>query len=163
LARLAGIDLPVQARKRSVFYVQCPEQLPGCPMVIDPSGAYFRPEGQGFITGIAPPPDQDPECFDFDVQHALFEDVLWPLLAQRGGPCASAAAGAPPACAVAARPASPGRPGAATPAPAGRPARRLYEPLLPREPLPPPRLPPSPSRGDSPGGRDQRSDLRQRA
>jgi len=83
LARLAGTDLPVQARKRSVFYVQCPEQLPGCPMVIDPSGAYFRPEGQGFITGIAPPPDQDPECFDFDVQHALFEDVLWPLLAQR--------------------------------------------------------------------------------
>ena len=52
-------------------------------MVIDPGGAYFRPEGQGFITGIAPPPDQDPECFDFDVQHALFEDVLWPLLARR--------------------------------------------------------------------------------
>lgn len=83
LSRLAGIELPVQARKRSVFYVQCPERLPGCPMVIDPSGAYFRPEGQGFITGIAPPPDQDPECFDFDVQHALFEDVLWPLLARR--------------------------------------------------------------------------------
>lgn len=83
LARLAGIELPVQARKRSVFYVQCPERLPGCPMVIDPSGAYFRPEGQGFITGIAPPPDQDMECLDFDVQHALFEDVLWPLLAWR--------------------------------------------------------------------------------
>ncbi|MGB3275323.1 MAG: FAD-binding oxidoreductase [Castellaniella sp.] len=83
LSRLAGIELPVQARKRSVFYVQCPERLPGCPMVIDPSGAYFRPEGQGFITGIAPPPDQDTECLDFDVQHALFEEVLWPLLAHR--------------------------------------------------------------------------------
>ncbi|MHA3904857.1 NAD(P)/FAD-dependent oxidoreductase [Castellaniella sp. WN] len=83
LSRLAGIELPVQARKRSVFYVQCPERLPGCPMVIDPSGAYFRPEGQGFITGIAPPPDQDAECLDFDVQHALFEEVLWPVLAQR--------------------------------------------------------------------------------
>uniref|UniRef100_UPI00333E504A NAD(P)/FAD-dependent oxidoreductase n=1 Tax=Castellaniella defragrans TaxID=75697 RepID=UPI00333E504A len=83
VARLAGIDLPVEARKRSIFYFQCPQALPDCPMVIDPSGAYFRPEGQGFIAGIAPPPDQDPECMDFDVQHALFEERLWPLLAQR--------------------------------------------------------------------------------
>jgi glycine/D-amino acid oxidase-like deaminating enzyme len=52
-------------------------------MVIDPSGAYFRPEGEGFICGIAPPPDQDPECLDFDVQHHLFEEVLWPILAAR--------------------------------------------------------------------------------
>ncbi|MFA5664920.1 NAD(P)/FAD-dependent oxidoreductase [Castellaniella sp.] len=78
-----GIELPVRARKRSVFYVQCPEALPGCPMVIDPSGAYFRPEGQGFIMGIAPPPDQDPDATDFEVQHALFDEILWPVLAAR--------------------------------------------------------------------------------
>ncbi|MFA7438759.1 NAD(P)/FAD-dependent oxidoreductase [Castellaniella sp.] len=78
-----GIDLPVRARKRSVFYVQCPDPLPGCPMVIDPSGAYFRPEGQGFIMGVAPPADQDPDATDFEVQHTLFEDVLWPTLAAR--------------------------------------------------------------------------------
>lgn len=83
VARQAGITLPVQARKRCVFYVQCPTTLPGCPMVIDPSGAYFRPEGEGYITGISPAPDQDPECHDFAVQHALFEDVLWPILAHR--------------------------------------------------------------------------------
>lgn len=52
-------------------------------MVIDPSGAYFRPEGEGYICGIAPPEDQDPECHDFDVQHALFDEVLWPTLAAR--------------------------------------------------------------------------------
>ncbi|HEX7385757.1 MAG TPA: FAD-binding oxidoreductase [Castellaniella sp.] len=83
LARLVGIDLPVQARKRSVFYVQCPQPLPGCPMVFDPTGAYFRPEGTGFIMGIAPPEDQDPESFDFDVQYSLFEEILWPTLAAR--------------------------------------------------------------------------------
>ena len=32
---------------------------------------------------MAPPPDQDPECFDFDVQHDLFDAVLWPALAHR--------------------------------------------------------------------------------
>jgi glycine/D-amino acid oxidase-like deaminating enzyme len=83
LARLAGIALPVEARKRCVFHFQCPVPLPDCPMVIDPSGAYFRPEGNGFIGGISPDEAHDPECFDFDVQHEIFEEVLWPLLAQR--------------------------------------------------------------------------------
>ncbi|MCD8515509.1 MAG: FAD-binding oxidoreductase [Burkholderiaceae bacterium] len=83
LARSAGIELPVESRKRSVFYCTSSARLPGCPMVIDPSGAYFRPEGEGYICGVAPPEDQDPECHDFDVQHALFDEVLWPTLAAR--------------------------------------------------------------------------------
>jgi FAD-dependent oxidoreductase domain-containing protein 1 len=83
LARLAGIALPVESRKRSVFYFQCPTVIAGCPMVIDPSGAYFRPEGQGFICGISPAESNDPECFDFDVEHELFDETLWPLLAAR--------------------------------------------------------------------------------
>src|SRR3546814_8321640 len=52
-------------------------------MVIDPSGAYFRLEGKGFIAGISPEEQNVPECFDFDVQHELFDEVLWPLLAAR--------------------------------------------------------------------------------
>ncbi|CAM5211584.1 Glycine/D-amino acid oxidase-like deaminating enzyme OS=Castellaniella defragrans OX=75697 GN=HNR28_001859 PE=4 SV=1 [Castellaniella defragrans] len=52
-------------------------------MVIDPSGAYFRPEGSGFIMGIAPPDNQDPDATDFDVQFPLFDEVLWPTLAAR--------------------------------------------------------------------------------
>lgn len=83
LARSAGIHLPVQSRKRCVFFFSTPAQVSHCPLVIDPSGAYFRPEGDGFICGISPPEAQDPECFDFEVQHGLFDDVLWPLLAAR--------------------------------------------------------------------------------
>ena len=83
LAKSAGISLPVEAHKRCVFHFTSSAQTPNCPMVIDHSGAYFRPEGNGYICGISPPPDQDPECFDFDVQHSLFDDVLWPLLANR--------------------------------------------------------------------------------
>jgi glycine/D-amino acid oxidase-like deaminating enzyme len=83
LAQTAGIVLPVQARKRSIFYFISSAKLPGCPMVIEPTGAYFRPEGEGFICGVAPSPDDDPECFDFEVQHQLFDDVLWPTLAAR--------------------------------------------------------------------------------
>ena len=83
LARAAGIDLPVQSRKRCVFHFTSPATLPDCPLVIDPTGAYFRPEGTGFICGIAPPETDDPECFDFDVTHTLFDEVLWPTLAAR--------------------------------------------------------------------------------
>lgn len=83
LAASAGIDLPVQSRKRCVFYFQSPATLAACPLVIDPGGVYFRPEGAGFLCGVALPADQDPECFDFDVQHALFDDTLWPALAHR--------------------------------------------------------------------------------
>lgn len=83
LAHCAGITLPVQSRKRCVFYFTSPAQLLQCPLVIDPSGAYFRPEGQGFICGISPAEHDDPECFDFEVQHQLFDEVLWPTLAAR--------------------------------------------------------------------------------
>ncbi len=83
LAKTAGLQLPVESRKRCVFYFTSPAPVSHCPLVVDPSGAYFRPEGRGFICGISPDAAHDPQCFDFDVQHALFDDVLWPILAAR--------------------------------------------------------------------------------
>ncbi len=87
LAATAGIALPVRARKREVFRFSSPAPLPGCPLVIDPSGLYFRPEGEGYIAGIAPPdhddPDQDPERGDLEPDLRRFDEHLWPLLARR--------------------------------------------------------------------------------
>jgi glycine/D-amino acid oxidase-like deaminating enzyme len=83
LACSAGIHLPVQPRKRCVFHVRSPARTPGCGLVIDPSGVYFRPEGEGWLCGVAPPEDQDPANEDFEVTHALFDDIIWPTLAAR--------------------------------------------------------------------------------
>ena len=83
LAQRAGLALPVQSRKRCVYHFTSPAQLPKCPLVIDPTGLYFRPEGRGFLCGIAPPADEDPECHDFELPAHDFEERLWPLLAQR--------------------------------------------------------------------------------
>ena len=83
LAATADIQLPVEARKRCVFHFRTPAALPDCPLVIDPCGLYFRPEGAGFICGIAPPESDDPPSADFDVPYALWDDVLWPALAAR--------------------------------------------------------------------------------
>ncbi len=78
-----GIALPVEARKRCIFTFACREKLPGFPMLIDPSGTYCRPEGELFLCGAAPDPDDDPAATDFEVDYALFEERIWPVLAAR--------------------------------------------------------------------------------
>ena len=83
LARSAGIELPVQARKRCVFHVTSPASTPGCPLLIDPSGVYLRPEGRGWLCGVAPVEEDDPPSDDFEVQHELFEQRIWQVLAAR--------------------------------------------------------------------------------
>jgi glycine/D-amino acid oxidase-like deaminating enzyme len=79
-----GIDLPVRARRRCVFGFRCPTPIPACPLVIDPTGVWFRPEGRNqFICGVSPPEADDPDGLPLDVDHALFDDLLWPTLAHR--------------------------------------------------------------------------------
>ena len=83
VAAMAGLECPVRSRKRFVYTFECPEEIPDCPLVVDPSGLYFRPEGERFLCGVSPPADQDPDCDDFKVDRELFEDVIWPGLAHR--------------------------------------------------------------------------------
>jgi glycine/D-amino acid oxidase-like deaminating enzyme len=84
IAAMAGIDIPVFARRRSIFNVSSPARLEHCPLLIDPTGVYFRPEGQSFICGTSPGVDNDPDDLPLDeVDHALFDDVIWPTLAHR--------------------------------------------------------------------------------
>jgi glycine/D-amino acid oxidase-like deaminating enzyme len=81
LAAAAGIELPVHARRRTVFVLSCPQALPGCPLVIDPSGFWFRPEGRHFIAGTAPEPDVDD--LPLEPNLAEFDEALWSRMARR--------------------------------------------------------------------------------
>jgi len=84
LAALAGIDLPVVPKKRTVFNFQAPVSRDGFPMLFDSSGIWVRPEGDGFIGGIQPVAEDDHDADDdFEPHRDLFEDVYWPLLVQR--------------------------------------------------------------------------------
>jgi glycine/D-amino acid oxidase-like deaminating enzyme len=83
LAAQLGFVLPVAPKKRDVFVVESPARLKGCPLLIDPSGVWLRPEGHLFLTG-APPRDGDPDEPPLDaIDHAQFEEHIWPVLAQR--------------------------------------------------------------------------------
>lgn len=84
IAEMAGIQvLPVRSRKRFVFAFECGIKMPNCPLVVDPSGVYFRPEGDKFLCGVSPPETADPDCTDFKVEYSYFEENIWPILAQR--------------------------------------------------------------------------------
>jgi FAD-dependent oxidoreductase domain-containing protein 1 len=83
VAHWAGIDLPVKCRKRFVYSFSCRTTVENCPLVVDTSGVYFRPEGHQFITGCSPHSENDPDCRDFDVNYGWFEEHIWPILAHR--------------------------------------------------------------------------------
>ncbi len=87
VARWAGIELPVRARRRTVYVFTCPQALADMPLVIDPVGLWFRPEGRQpgsrFIGGDTPPADADRDDLPLDPDLAAFEDRIWPALAAR--------------------------------------------------------------------------------
>jgi len=80
-----GVSLPVRARKRDVFAFEADVDLRDAPLVIDTSGVWFRPEAQPgrFLCG-SPPRGDDPDDVPLEqVDHALFEEWIWPRLAER--------------------------------------------------------------------------------
>jgi glycine/D-amino acid oxidase-like deaminating enzyme len=81
IAGWADCLIPVRPERRCVFVFSCPDPPPNMPLVIDPQGVYVRPDGSSFITGGPATPVEDP--FALTVDHAQFEDFIWPVLAAR--------------------------------------------------------------------------------
>ncbi|EDQ92301.1 uncharacterized protein MONBRDRAFT_35404 [Monosiga brevicollis MX1] len=86
------LSVPVRARKRYVFAIRSSAQnAPGInsPLLVDPSGVYFRPElaPNTYITGVSPKADADPDYSDFstlaELEDSLFHDQIWPALYNR--------------------------------------------------------------------------------
>ncbi len=83
IAAMAGVELPVEPRKRCTFVFECREDIGAAPLTILPDGVTFRPEGRGFLGNVSPPRERDQASTDFEVDYALFEEVIWPALAAR--------------------------------------------------------------------------------
>jgi FAD-dependent oxidoreductase domain-containing protein 1 len=81
IAAMAGVDLPVFARRRSVYVISCRAELRRFPLLIDPSGFWIRPEGTMFIAGFSPL--DDPDDAPLEPDYEAFETILWPLIAHR--------------------------------------------------------------------------------
>lgn len=85
VSAMAGIALPVEPRKRTVFVFEAREKYADMPLLVDPSGVYVRPEGSVYLTGGAEPEEGDGHAdpADFEPAWPLFEEVIWPVLATR--------------------------------------------------------------------------------
>lgn len=84
LAAMAGIDLPVEPRKRFSFVFDAARPLDRTlPLVIDPTGVHMRQDGRYYLCGCPPEPDPPAPFDDFTVDHAIWEEKAWPAIAHR--------------------------------------------------------------------------------
>lgn len=84
-AAMAGIDIPVEPRKRFTWVFKAENPIDqDLPLTIDPSGVHVREHGGGTYQ-CGGHTDDDPivDHDDFDMDHAIFEDKIWPAIATR--------------------------------------------------------------------------------
>ena len=83
-ARMAGIDMPVEPRKRYTFVFAAEKPLDrDLPLTIDPSGVHMRTDGAYYMAGCPPDDDGPVDYTDFTADHSIWEDKVWPILATR--------------------------------------------------------------------------------
>jgi len=81
IAKLAGMDLPVNPMRRFEHFVEISQALPPMPLIKDPDRLVIRPEGTGYSVGLVK--SDEPRGFNFDVDPGWFQDVVWPACASR--------------------------------------------------------------------------------
>lgn len=81
IAKLVGVDLPVNPMRRFEHYVELATELPTMPLVKDPDRLIIRPEGRGYAVGLVK--SDEPRGFNFEVEPSWFQDVVWPACAAR--------------------------------------------------------------------------------
>ena len=83
-ARMAGINLPVEPRKRYSFIFDAEQPLDrDLPLTIDPSGVHMRSEGRYYLAGCPPDDDAAVAYDDFNQDHSIWQEKVWPILAAR--------------------------------------------------------------------------------
>ena len=83
-AAMAGLEIPVEPRRRYTFIFDAAERLDrDLPLTIDPSGVHVRTDGLYYMAGCPPEIDEPVDHNDFDMDHAIWENKVWPALANR--------------------------------------------------------------------------------
>ncbi|WP_299650524.1 FAD-binding oxidoreductase [uncultured Jannaschia sp.] len=84
VARMAGLDLPVEPRKRYTWVFDAERPLgQDLPLTIDPSGVHVRTDGALYMAGCTPALDPAVDPDDFAGEWDLWEEHVWPIIATR--------------------------------------------------------------------------------
>jgi FAD-dependent oxidoreductase domain-containing protein 1 len=78
---MLNISVPIEPLRRYEHYFECEDRIEPLPYVKDTARLAFRPEGKGYSGGV--PTLEEPRGYNFEVDHAYFESVVWPALAHR--------------------------------------------------------------------------------
>lgn len=83
-SRMAGIEIPVEPRKRYTFVFAAETPLDrDLPLTIDPSGVHVRTDGMYYMAGCPPDDDGPVNADDFVADHSVWEEKVWPAVAHR--------------------------------------------------------------------------------
>jgi glycine/D-amino acid oxidase-like deaminating enzyme len=83
-SRMAGIELPVEPRKRHTFIFDAEQPLDrDLPLTIDPTGVHMRTDGQYYLAGCAPDEDLAVDYDDYEPDHSIWQEKVWPIIANR--------------------------------------------------------------------------------
>jgi glycine/D-amino acid oxidase-like deaminating enzyme len=83
-SRMAGIELPVEPRKRHTFIFNAEQPIDrDLPLTIDPTGVHMRTDGQYYLAGCAPDEDLAVDYDDYEPDHSIWQEKVWPIIANR--------------------------------------------------------------------------------
>ena len=84
-AKMAGITVPIEPRKRFTYVFSAEQPLDrDLPLTIDPSGVHVRQDGTSlYLAGGHSDYDPAVPYDDFEMDHDLWIDHIWPVLAMR--------------------------------------------------------------------------------
>ena len=83
-ARMAGIEIPIEPRKRFNFTFAAEKPLDrDLPLTIDPSGVHVHTDGPYYLGGCAPDVDPAVAFDDFEMDNDIWEAKAWPAIANR--------------------------------------------------------------------------------
>ena len=83
-SRMAGIEIPVEPRKRYTFIFDAEKPLDrDLPLTIDPSGVHMRTDGTYYLGGCPPDDDRPVDYDDFEQDFSIWEEKAWPAIASR--------------------------------------------------------------------------------
>lgn len=84
-AAMAGIEIPVEPRKRFTWVFSAERPLDrDLPLTVDPSGVHMRQDGPTtYMAGGHAAHDPAVDHDDFAMDHGLWQDHVWPIIAAR--------------------------------------------------------------------------------
>jgi FAD-dependent oxidoreductase domain-containing protein 1 len=81
ICEMVGMKVPIAPMRRQQFFFRAQDPIEPIPVMREMSGFALRPERDGYLVAVTR--FDEPRGFNWTLEHALFEEMLWPALVER--------------------------------------------------------------------------------